>query len=252
MTSQILQPTRTDLPFPGSNQTTHFVHVIHNLVSSSECQKLIESHKNLVPSNVTPETIRTREQFDDEALSELLWERLRDFYGEDRVKDEDGCWWNVTGLNERFRLCRYDKGGKFSPHYDGRRMADLDNQSFLTVNIYLNTVPEAFSGATRALASPDSAASGKVLAKIQPVLGTAAIFRDTLWHDGEELTAGEKYLLRTEVLYKREKFDFEGMYGHWNDEEKGMKALLLAEGLEDSGNREEAVKWYKKAFRLCA
>jgi len=109
MTSK-LQTTLTDLYFDGSNPTTNFIHIIHDLLSPIECQILIQSHKNLVPSNVTRDTIRFREQFDDDALSSKLWERLRSFYGEDRIKDENGYWWKATGLNERFRLCRYDKG----------------------------------------------------------------------------------------------------------------------------------------------
>jgi hypothetical protein len=109
MTSK-LNTTLTDLHFDGCNPTTNFIHIIHDLLSSIECHILIQSHKNLVPSNVTRDTVRFREQFDDEALSSNLWERLRSFYGEDRIKDEDGYSWKATGLNERFRLCRYDKG----------------------------------------------------------------------------------------------------------------------------------------------
>jgi tetratricopeptide (TPR) repeat protein len=53
-------------------------------------------------------------------------------------------------------------------------------------------------------------------------------------------------------MYEREEeFDFERLYRALGDREKGEKALGIAEGLEDAGNREEAVKWYKKAFRLC-
>lgn len=52
-------------------------------------------------------------------------------------------------------------------------------------------------------------------------------------------------------MYEREvPFDFDGIYGGLDDEGKGKKALLIAEGLEDAGNLIEAVCWYKRAFRL--
>ena len=110
MTTLQLQPTLAELSFQGSDSTTYFVNIITNLLSKSECQTLISSHKDLIPSNVTPQTIRTREQFDDYELSDLLWERLKYFYGKHRVKDEERYWWKAARLNERFRLCRYEKG----------------------------------------------------------------------------------------------------------------------------------------------
>jgi hypothetical protein len=129
--------------------------------------------------------------------------------------------------------------------------------------MYLNTVPSSAGGATRFLASPlgsyDPSVPRVVLTKSQPVLGSAAIFREDLWHDGEELIEGKKWLLRTDVMYRREKdFDFEEFFEKrglgeedraLGKEERGRKALGIAEGLEDAGCSEEAVRWYKIAFR---
>ena len=48
-------------------------------------------------------------------------------------------------------------------------------------------------------------------------------------------------MLRTEVMNEREVlFDFDGIHGGLDDEGKGRKALVLAEGLEDAGNSKEA------------
>lgn len=130
--------TLTNLPLPPSTLPTpsldYFVHVISNLLTPQECSLIINGHRNLIPSNVTPTTVRDREQFDDETLAELLWSRLEQLYGNDRIQDEDGMWWKAKGLNSRFRLCRYLPGGKFSPHQDGRRLASVGEQSFMTVN----------------------------------------------------------------------------------------------------------------------
>jgi hypothetical protein len=107
------KPTLSYLPFsPPSSNPEHFVHIIHNLLTASECASIIENHKNLIPSNVTPGTVRTRQQYSDEKLASILWERLEPFYEGDKGKvvDEDGCTWTAAGLNDSFRLCRYEKG----------------------------------------------------------------------------------------------------------------------------------------------
>jgi hypothetical protein len=119
----------------------------------------------------------------------------------------------------------------------------------MTLNIYLNTVRASDGGATRFLSSRDA---HTILACSQPILGTAALFRDDLWHDGEELREGKKWLLRTDVMYRREKdFDWEVFCREreLSKEGRARKALSFAEGLEDAGGTEEAVKWYKIAFR---
>jgi hypothetical protein len=125
----------------------------------------------------------------------------------------------------------------------------------MTLNMYLNTVVPSQHGATRVLAQPPpntEPATFIPIASVQPVLGSAAVFRDSLWHDGEELLEGEKYLLRTDVLYERAvPFNFEALYGGLWRRGRGEKALSIAASLEDSGNDAEALGWYKKAFRLC-
>jgi hypothetical protein len=126
----------------------------------------------------------------------------------------------------------------------------------MTVNIYLNTLSLEQGGATRILRAPTinaSKASEKpeVLGKIQPVQGSASVFRDSLYHDGEAVLAGEKYLLRTDILFTRdEPFDLDKACAGLSDEEKGRKALGLAVRLVDGGNSMVAVRWYKRAFRL--
>jgi hypothetical protein len=126
----------------------------------------------------------------------------------------------------------------------------------MTVNMYLNDVPMSAGGATRflgqALPGDQEGDQYKVLVEMRPVTDSAALFRDLVYHDGEPLKEGLKYLLRTDIMFERDiPMDFDSMYGNLDNERKGRKALDLAQRLEDSGSRNDAVVWYRKAFRLC-
>jgi hypothetical protein len=73
----------------------------------------------------------------------------------------------------------------------------------MTINIYLNTVPDDAGGATRFL--KEEGGEWEVISATQPVLGTGVIFRDDVWHDGAPVLSGEKFLLRTDIMYERVK-----------------------------------------------
>jgi hypothetical protein len=119
------QPTLQTLPLP-SITPPRSIYLVSNLLSPEECSKIIASYINLVPSNVTPTTIRDREVFSNPELATLLWSRISPFFQNEKVVDEDGENWSVSGLNETFRLCRYTTG--MSVHEDrekkGEGMAD--------------------------------------------------------------------------------------------------------------------------------
>lgn len=101
--------TLKHLDFP-SDDPTHFVHILSSLLSEEECAEIIKSHTNLVRSNLTLGTIRTREEFKDRALVALLWSRMKPFYASNRIKDDEGYWWKAKGLNKNLRLSKYEKG----------------------------------------------------------------------------------------------------------------------------------------------
>jgi hypothetical protein len=145
-------------------------------------------------------------------------------------------------------------GGAFEPHVDGRRLDTIDCQTFVTVNMYLNTVSPEHGGATRILSpltTDNNDDKHDVLGKVHPVEGSVAVFRDSLYHDGEALGVGVKFLLRTDIMFVRdEPFDLDVACAGLSSVEKGKKALEWAVRLEDGGNRKLAVVWYKKAFQL--
>ncbi len=124
----------------------------------------------------------------------------------------------------------------------------------MSLNIYLNIVPKNKKGATRILSHQENIRVGQhmgleVLGKVQPVQGRASLFRETVWHDGEELVAGEKYLLKSDIMYEREgEFDFEKICKGLSGIEKRNKALNLFCALEESGNFSEADEWRATAM----
>src|SRR5258707_2665299 len=112
------QPTLTTIPLP-SLAPPRSIYLISNLLSADECTRIIHSYTNLVPSNVTPTTIRDREVFSDACLASSLWSRISTFFQDEKVVDEDGENWSVRSLNETFRLCRY-VAGKQPPFNPGK------------------------------------------------------------------------------------------------------------------------------------
>jgi len=127
MTSPSTSPspsTLQTLPLPTLSPPRS-IHLISNLLTPTECTSLIDTHTNLIPSNVTPTTVRDREIFTDPGLASLLWSRIATFFQEKmgKVVDEDGEAWTVRGLNETFRLCRYTQGTFRSPPFPSPRIA---------------------------------------------------------------------------------------------------------------------------------
>jgi predicted 2-oxoglutarate/Fe(II)-dependent dioxygenase YbiX len=122
---------------------------------------------------------------DKHDLAARLWDRLKP-HVEERVDEE----WQALGLNERFRFYRYDPGQAFRWHRDGAFIRNDDERSFLTFMVYLNAGFEG--GATE---FPDTA--------VEPDAGLAVVFAHYLRHQGAEVVRGRKYVLRSDVMYRR-------------------------------------------------
>lgn len=127
----------------------------------------------------------TRVMFDDAPLAEELWTRVRP------AAPAKQLGWEAVGLNERLRFYRYNVGQAFRWHYDGSFRRSALEQSQLTLLIYLN---EGFAG-------------GSTMFKDGPVVvprqGMALLFRHPILHQGEAVQTGCKYVLRSDVMYRR-------------------------------------------------
>lgn len=121
--------------------------------------------------------------FDDIKLANKLWIRLQP-----KIKQIDD--WIPLGLNERFRLYRYDRYQSFKWHRDIPFKRSANEQSWLTFMIYLN-------------GGYDGGFTDFEDFKVWPEPGMAVCFKHKLRHEGAPVTLGTKYVLRSDVMFKR-------------------------------------------------
>jgi hypothetical protein len=188
--------------------------------------------------------------FKSSKLAEALWERIKKNYPYMVLEDDHGDVWEAFGLNEQFRLGHYQPGEKFGKHEDGYFQPKVNERSFATFMVYLNDVPRENGGATRFF---------DFNFDLHPKEGMGIAFVvDNVLHDGEELKAGEKYILRTDVMYRCD---------HFQKPELRQKIFDLkkqAEEAEERGDRQQcfnlltgngtsvlmAVKLWDEIFKL--
>lgn len=93
-----------------------------------------------------------------------------------------------AGLPRELRFYRYGSGQRFKMHKDGPwRENGLTSQ--LTLLVYLN---EGYTGGRTDFR--EFQVTGRT--------GDCLIFIHNTWHEGEALAAGQKYVLRSDVLYQ--------------------------------------------------
>ncbi len=121
---------------------------------------------------------------DDTDLAGRLWARAAP-----ALPEIDGA--VPSAFNPRFRIYRYDPGQRFTRHRDG--IVRLDGMfSLLTVLFYLNDDYEG--GETRFIDLPVA---------WRGATGQAFLFPQRALHEGAAVTRGRKYVLRSDVLFRR-------------------------------------------------
>jgi hypothetical protein len=167
---------------------------IPGFFSTTECRAVIETAERLGFEAAPITTARgfvmapdvrnnTRVMFDDETLAAGLWKRL-----EARIAGSAA--WSPIGLNERFRIYRYDPEQAFRWHRDGAFVRSDDERSFLTFMVYLNG---GFDGGATEFEDET----------VVPAEGLGVVFSHGLRHQGAEVASGRKYVLRTDIMFRR-------------------------------------------------
>lgn len=194
---------------PDRHSLPDGVFVIDDLLSPDECLHWIETAEaagfETAPIStvggtqvVTDVRNNGRVMFDDQPLAESLWPRLEPHVPSRMPTIWRGHWWQAHGLNERFRSYRYEPGQYFDWHQDGSFRRNNWERSLLSVIFYLN---DDFEGGYTEFG--DGTAEGESGTRIAPRRGRALVFLHPLLHQGAAVTSGSKYVLRTDVMYRK-------------------------------------------------
>ncbi|MBO9201909.1 MULTISPECIES: 2OG-Fe(II) oxygenase [Niastella] len=189
--------------------------VIPSLFSQSECETLltpaIKNSFQKASSNY-PTYYRNNDRFviDDETLADKLFQKVKSYLPtsieiNNSIQSENGIW-ELKELNTRLRFCKYAANQYFHRHLDGVHYRSETVQSKLTFMIYLNSATEFKGGRTLFFKTKDTS---EIWASYIPKQGDLIVFDHNVWHEGEVLTEGEKYVLRSDILYTRTTLPFQ-------------------------------------------
>jgi hypothetical protein len=204
------------------------IFVLYDFLSPEECERFLAESEGAgyggAPITtgtgfIVRKDIRNNDRVmvDDPALAELLWARVRQFM------PVNWFGWEPVGLNERFRYYRYDPGQRFAAHTDGYFQRDNGERSQFTFMVYLNggfeggeTAFHLPRASRRAAADRGKQYLGKKLQgqatavisaggllRVQPERGKALVFAHRQLHEGAPVVRGRKYVLRSDVMYRR-------------------------------------------------
>eukprot|EP01120_Amphizonella_sp_Union-15-10_P016370 TRINITY_DN8614_c0_g1_i1.p1 TRINITY_DN8614_c0_g1~~TRINITY_DN8614_c0_g1_i1.p1 ORF type:complete len:219 (+),score=23.61 TRINITY_DN8614_c0_g1_i1:39-695(+) len=166
---------------------------LFNVLTPEECEFFIRDSERLGYKHTSyPKDYRsnTRVMVEHPGFAKELWERVQEFIPS-KFYNRRGEW-QASGLNERFRFCRYYPGEFFQSHRDGAFERSYNERSFLTFMLYLNG---GFSGGTTNFLEK------KLYSEVVPVAGMVLVFEHDIVHEGDSLKSGIKYLLRSDVVY---------------------------------------------------
>lgn len=98
-----------------------------------------------------------------------------------------------AGVSEYVRVYRYQPGQYFKPHLDHSWRENDFRRSLVTILIYLN---DGFTGGETTFLDYNRV--------LTPEKGMMVAFQHPVLHEGKEVTSGEKYVLRLDLMYEKE------------------------------------------------
>jgi predicted 2-oxoglutarate/Fe(II)-dependent dioxygenase YbiX len=176
-------------------QFTEKIWTIENFLTIQECKNLIDLSENIgyqeaevsLPEGAKMmKGIRNNERliYQNLELAEHYWQKIQP-YVPSQIDDNE-----AIGLNEQFRFYKYQPNQRFKRHIDGRFKRNDREESRITFMIYLN---EDFEGGATIFDE----------ISIQPKTGMALCFIHEQKHEGSPVISGIKYVLRSDVMYRK-------------------------------------------------
>ncbi|EWG38850.1 hypothetical protein FVEG_14961 [Fusarium verticillioides 7600] len=203
---------------PEPHPLTSKVVLMPSFFPRSLCRDYVTFLKTL-PLQTTPgrpkrgEAVRVNDRFqvDSYDFATRLWEQtgLKDVLLDGDVNEKWGG--EPVGLNPNIRVYRYSKGQFFDCHYDDSNNLTLPSNPPLSVRttwtllLYLTSASEGCAGGETVFYPRDRRSTREEI--VVPLeTGTLLLHKhgdDCLLHEGREVTAGEKWVLRTDLCIRR-------------------------------------------------
>ncbi len=202
---------RFELSVKRKSYPKQSIYTLRDLLSPAECQRIVAKCEEIgfqkaglaIAQDVYRSKEKTRNNsrvmFEDKAMAAQLWKRMAHLV--DAKLDNHVAW----GLNWRFRVYKYQRGEHFAPHVDERM--ELPGRGLVTLftfMVYLNDSLEG--GETRFFDRRRKGAKKlSVNRVIRPRAGMALAFDHLLFHEGSEVKRGVKYVLRSDLVYRKKR-----------------------------------------------
>jgi hypothetical protein len=185
--------------------------VIPGLLDKNDCENLLNDNikkafQKAISNYPTYYRNNDRLVIDDAKLAAQLFTKVKKYlpkqiHTNSVIQSENGLW-SLSKLNDRLRFCKYSANQYFHRHLDGIHYRSETEQSKLTFMIYLNNADEFKGGRTLFYRTKDAK---EILASYIPKQGDLIVFDHNVWHEGEKLKSGEKFVLRSDILYSKSK-----------------------------------------------
>lgn len=193
------------------------IYLVKQFLTHSECDHILQSMKNFKYEEASVDTILQRTSneplstkirkdirnnekivFESRDIANSLYQRFKIYtfpfnsFNSISIRDMSMC-----AMNSRLKIYKYSCGQQFKPHVDGIFFdSERKEESRATFLIYLN---DNFTGGQTKFYF-DNFENQTLIVK--PEKGSALIFYHTIKHEGLPVHIGEKYILRSDVMYK--------------------------------------------------